>query len=116
MSIRLEMLQVARLAPQILGDSSALVRGFLSTQLGADGGGKDRDGRSDLYYTIFVLAGLQTLQSDFDRDLVERHLRDSALRNDLDFVHLGALARCWGSVGIERTSAPEIDALVARIE
>jgi prenyltransferase beta subunit len=110
------MLQVARLAPQILGDSSALVREFLASQLGADGGGKDRDGRSDLYYTIFVLAGLQTLQADFDRDLVERHLRDFARCDELDFVHLGALARCWGSVGIERISSREIDALVARIE
>ncbi|MBI5385633.1 MAG: terpene cyclase/mutase family protein [Verrucomicrobia bacterium] len=53
MSLRLEMLQVARLAPRLLGDSASLVRDFLLRQQNADGGFKDRSGRSDLYYTVF---------------------------------------------------------------
>ena len=42
MSLRLEMLQVARLAPQILGDASELVQNFLANQQNTDGGFKDR--------------------------------------------------------------------------
>src|SRR5687768_11660454 len=100
-SIRLEMLQVARLAPTLLGDSADLVRAFVATQLRRDGAGCDRDGAPDLYYTIFVLSGLQALQMKFDRAAVAAHLRAAFARDDLDFVHLGALARCWGSLGVE---------------
>ena len=38
MSLRLEMLQVARLAPKVLGDSAQLVRDFLLRQLNGNGG------------------------------------------------------------------------------
>jgi len=44
MSLRLEMLQVARLAPKVLGDSTDLVRQFILHQQNADGGFKDRAG------------------------------------------------------------------------
>jgi len=56
------MLQVARLGVQALGDSAPLVRGFSEGQLSPEGGGRDRDGRPDLYYTVFGLAGLQATQ------------------------------------------------------
>ncbi len=42
MSIRLEMLQVARLAPKVLDESAGLVREFLLRQQNQDGGFKDR--------------------------------------------------------------------------
>src|SRR6266702_2301020 len=61
MSLRLEMLQVARLAPKLLGDSATLVRGFLLSQQNADGGFNDRGGKSDPYYTVFGLEGLNSL-------------------------------------------------------
>ena len=32
MSLRLEMLQVARVAPKVLGDATELVRNFLASQ------------------------------------------------------------------------------------
>ena len=63
MSLRLEMLQVARLAPRLLGDGAELVRAFLRGQFGRGGGGLDRDGHEDLYYTIFAIAGLQALHA-----------------------------------------------------
>jgi len=43
MSLRLEMLQVARLAPKLLGESTELVRDFLLQQQNSEGGFKDRD-------------------------------------------------------------------------
>ena len=55
MSLRLEMLQVARLACKVLGDSTELTRRFLYGQINEDGGFKDRAGKSDLYYTVFGL-------------------------------------------------------------
>src|SRR5256885_5236122 len=61
MSLRLEMLQVARLACKVLGDSAELTRRFLYGQVNEDGGFKDRAGNSDLYYTVFGLQGLAAL-------------------------------------------------------
>src|SRR5436190_5105850 len=61
MSMRLEMLQVARLAPKVLGESAELVRDFVLKQQNDDGGFRDRAGKSDLYYTVFGLDGLLAL-------------------------------------------------------
>src|SRR4051794_3260400 len=99
-SLRLEMLQVARLAPKILGDSAELVRDFLLCQIGPGGGAIDRDGREDLYYTIFTLAGLQALQAGLPVDRVRPFLETFGDGTTLDFVHLGALARCWAAIGL----------------
>ena len=65
-SLRLEMLQVARLAPKMLGDSTELVRGFLMRQFTSEGGACDRAGQADLYYTIFALAGMQAVEMTND--------------------------------------------------
>ncbi|MHA3772083.1 prenyltransferase/squalene oxidase repeat-containing protein [Verrucomicrobiota bacterium sgz303538] len=116
MSLRLEMLQVARLAPRMLGDSAELVREFLLKQIHPSGAGVDRDGRPDLYYTIFAIAGLQALQAEWPVDRVESYLRGFGAGADLDFVHLGALARCWAAVGVEKVPAGVADELLNRIE
>src|SRR5437762_3079233 len=55
------MLQVARLAPKLLGDAVDSVATFLLGQLNPDGGFKDRAGNSDLYYTVFGIEGLFAL-------------------------------------------------------
>jgi len=115
-SLRLEMLQVARLAPQMLGDSAELVRAFFTRQLGPDGAGCDRDGRPDLYYTIFALAGLQAMQSALPVERVVPWLRGFGDGAELDFVHLGALARCWAAVGVENARPDLPAAVLARIE
>ena len=110
------MLQVARIAPKALGESAALVREFFRRQFAPDGGGVDREGRADLYYTIFSLAGLQALQADAPVEKVEAFLRVFGGGEGLDFVHLGALARCWAAIGFEKMPAGLADALLARIE
>jgi prenyltransferase beta subunit len=116
MSIRLEMLQVARLAPKMLGDSAELVREFLLRQFTEAGGACDRDGRPDLYYTIFALAGLQALQAEIPKDYVEKYLRTFGDSAALDFVHLGALARCCAAIGLEKAPDNFSDAIRSRIE
>ena len=116
MSLRLQLLQVARLSPRLLGDSTDLVRDFFRRQLSAEGAGFDRDGRPDLYYTIFALAGLQALDAEVPRERVESFLRFHGDGASLDFVHLSALARCWSVVGKE-TMPPGLDrTLLERIE
>ena len=116
MSLRLEMLQVARLAPKTLGDSANLVRAFLLRQFSEEGGGRDRDGKPDLYYTIFALAGLQAVQAEVPAEKGEAFLRGFGDGDALDFVHLGALARCWAVVGLAKMPAGLADSLLARIE
>ncbi len=115
MSLRREMLQVARVAPKSLGESASLVRAFLESQLGPNGGGLDRDGREDLYYTIFVLAGLQALQADAPASRIIPYLDGFQDGESLDFVHLGALARCRSAVGSSAAS-PFAQPLLSRIE
>src|SRR4051794_1837435 len=73
-SLRLQLLQVARLAPRLLGDSTDLVRAWLGRQLTDEGAGLDRARRPDLYYTIFTLAGLKALEAEVPRERVERFL------------------------------------------
>jgi prenyltransferase beta subunit len=116
MSLRLEMLQVARLAPKILGDSTELVRDFFARQIDENGAGHDRDGRPDLYYTIFALAGLEALQAPIPAERVEPFLRGFGDGEGLDFVHLSALARCWAALGAGRIDVSLAGRLLARIE
>jgi prenyltransferase beta subunit len=116
MSLRLEMLQVARLAPKTLGESAGLVRNFLLRQLTPEGGGCDRAGRPDLYYTIFVLAGLEALQSELPVARVEPFVRGFAGGKRLDFVHLGALARCQAAIGLEKMPQGSAQALLKDLE
>lgn len=116
MSLRLQLLQVARLAPRLLGDSTARVREFFQRQLTPAGGARDRSGRPDLYYTVFTLAGLQALDAEIPANRVEEFLRGYGDGAGLDFVHLSALARCWAALGLKRLP-PGLDrALLARLE
>jgi hypothetical protein len=110
------MLQIARVAPKMLGDSAGLVREFFLRQFTEDGGGRDRDGRADLYYTIFALAGLQAGGEIEKWKLkIENWLTCFGDGAGLDFVHLGALARCWAAVGGQMPDGLA-EALLARIE
>ena len=109
------MLQVARLSPTLLGDDAAdLTAGFLTTRLNPDGGFQDRDGASDLYYTVFGLEALTALRRDLPAATVRRYLERHADPAGLDFVHTACLARCWADIGAAR-EAPAA-ALLARLE
>lgn len=106
MSIRLEMLQVARLAPRMLGESAGLVREFLLRQQNDDGGFKDRLGRSDPYYTVFGIEGLLALQAAVPVARIEKYLRGFGAGEGLDFVHLCCLARSWA--GLASAGGPRL--------
>jgi len=118
MSMRLEMLQVARLAPKLLGESAELVRQFLESQQNEDGGFRDRDGKSDLYYTVFGLDGLLALQAEIPGARVAAYLKSFGDGEGLDFVHLCCLARAWATISTQgRThSEPAAAEILRRIE
>ena len=97
MTLGLEMLQVARLGPSLLGESSALVGEFVHGQWNADGGVRDRAGVSDLYYTVFGLESWRALQLPIP-ETVRHFLMSHADGTALDFVHRCCLARCWAIV------------------
>ena len=116
MSLRLEMLQVARLAPTVLGDeASDLVENFVRSQQNEDGGFRDRDGESDLYYTSFAIDVLTALQVPLPEDSLRAFLesRTNSL-DELDFVHLCCLARCASAgSGLGTGRHPEREACLA---
>src|SRR5688572_1170647 len=94
MSFRLEMLQVARLAPQLLGDAADLVRGFIRRQALECGAFPDRAGRADLYYTVFGIEALLALHTEPDWTRIAEWLGTFGDGDGLDFIHLCCLARC----------------------
>ncbi|MBA4146797.1 MAG: terpene cyclase/mutase family protein [Verrucomicrobia bacterium] len=98
MNLRLEMLQVARLAPNLLGDSARLVETFLNAHQTSEGAFQDREGKSDLYYSVFGLDGLLAVQAAVPADAVSRYLLQFTDPAALDFIHLCCLARCWGTI------------------
>ncbi|MDG1832828.1 MAG: prenyltransferase/squalene oxidase repeat-containing protein [Verrucomicrobiota bacterium] len=102
MSLRLEMLQVARVAPTVLGEAAGLVKEFLRGQQNPDGGFKDRSGKSDLYYTVFGMDALAVFQAEPNLDAVKKFLGTFADGDGLDLVHLSCLTSCWGSLGKDR--------------
>lgn len=109
------MLQVARLAPTLLGESTELVRRFLRASINPDGGFKDRSGDSDLYYTVFGLEGLLALRDPIPESTVSflDRFSDGA---SLDFVHLTCLARAWSSASRAGASDSVRRAILTRLE
>lgn len=117
MSLRLEMLQVARLARTVLGDeASNLVEAYVRSQQNDDGGFRDRDGESDLYYTSFAIDALTALQVPLPEEGLKAFLQsrmDSL--DELDFVHLCCLARCSSALST-RPPAATLAPVYERIE
>lgn len=115
-SVRIELLQVARLGAQMLGDSAGLVREFYRRQWTDAGGGRDRSDRPDLYYTVFTLNGCEALEVAIPDAKLEAWLESFGEGEGLDLVHLTSLARCWASLGKKRLPDGLPKALLARLE
>ena len=110
------MLQVARLARQLLGESSQLVVDYLRSQINSDGGFKDRSGKSDLYYTVFGLQALCALQAELPTISTKEYLHTFGGGESLDFVHLTCLARCWAMMSDGSLREPARNELLNRLE
>jgi prenyltransferase beta subunit len=114
MSLRLEMLQVARLAPKVLEGSVELVRDYTLGQLNEDGGFANRTGRSDLYYSVFGIDGLIALQAELPVDKIQSYARGFGDGEHLDLVHLCCLARFRVAAGVQNEKSCR--AIIQRIE
>ena len=99
MNLRLDMLQAARSAPDLLRDAGDGVVEFLRGQFNHDGGAKNRSGKSDLYYTVFALDGLAAMGVEVPVEAGERTECRIVLR--LGFDLSGVL------LDHERTPEPE---------
>lgn len=110
------MLQVARLAPNLLLEASERVVEFLRTQLNEDGGGKDRSGKSDLYYTVFAVEGLVAMQVDPPFSATTSYLHGFGDGDGLDLVHLCCLARCWAAMPGGALTPETATGILRRIE
>lgn len=110
------MLQVARLAPRLLGESAPLVKGFLHSQMNADGAFANRAGESDLYYTVFGLEALMAVGGPIAPAAVAAYLQTFGDGQGLDLVHLACLARCWANVPAELRSEGLAHRVLSRIE
>jgi prenyltransferase beta subunit len=119
MTVRLDMLRAANRARLVLGDSAALVGGFIGRQLNEDGGFKGRGGQSDLYYTVFGIEALLALNARLDRAGIATYLRRFGDGDSLDLVHLACLARCWADIsepGNAAIEGPLRDSILRRLE
>jgi hypothetical protein len=110
------MLQVARLSPKLLGDSADLVRDFLRSQLTTAGGFADRAGNPDLYYTVFGLEGLFALRADLPIPQVLNYLKSQGAGEQLDFVHLSCLCRCWAGMPQDEHRHIPANAILSKVE
>lgn len=110
------MLQVARLSPKLLGESRDLCVDFLLSQHHPDGGFQDRSGNSDLYYTVFGTEGLIALRADLPAARIAGYLRSFGAGEELDFVHLTCLARCWAALPSPYRAEVPRASLLARLE
>ena len=99
MSTRLGMLQVAKLSPQLLGESANLVRDFLLTCYADDGGFADRDGKSDLYYTVFGIDACKVLDMPVAPERMDPLVDAHGHGTGLDLVHFS----CWVRAFTEST-------------
>jgi prenyltransferase beta subunit len=110
------MLQVARLAPTLLSDSTGLVAAFFNERYDTDGGFRNRAGDVDLYYTVFGLEGLAALRAPARPDATRAFLTTFGDGASLDFVHLSCLARCWANLPEGLPPADVRERMIARIE
>lgn len=116
MSLRLEMLQVARLAPKLLAEAAPRVTAFLEGELNDDGGASDREGKSDLYYTAFLLDALIAMQSELPRERVASYLAGFGDGDGLDLVHRACLVRCWAALGDRPARARLASTVIPAVE
>ena len=115
MSLKHAMRQAAQQAPKLLGDATSLVRRFVRSQQNPDGGFKNRSGASDLYYTVFGLDALEALQEPCDAAVLEKFLQTFGTGENLDFVHLTCLARCWSTLPPGKMPSAIRAALIERL-
>ena len=97
MSLRLEMLGAARAGRSALADAADAVVAFARSRVGPGGGFRGRSDAEDLYYTVFGMGVLLALEAELPERLGD-YLHGFGGGEELDFVHVTCLARCWANL------------------
>lgn len=98
MTLREEMMAVAKGSSKVLGEATDLIRGFLESQVHPQGGMVNRAGNSDLYYGFFGMECQQVVGLSLNYREWEAYLNSFDLNYGDDLVHLGCLVRCWANM------------------
>lgn len=103
MTLRLQILQTAKLAQQQLTDSWESVRSFAQSQYArrdglSSGAFIDRSGDDDLYYSVFGLECTQLLDLSIDFPQTGKYVRSQLADSELDLIHTTSVCRCLGSL------------------
>ena len=112
MALRPDMLTAATRARTALGGDAEKAVAFLARAMNDDGAFRGRDAAGDLYFTVFGLSCMAALGAEFPNARVAEYLRRFGDGEELDFVHLTCLARCWAILG----GAADGEAVLERIE
>ncbi|VGO21760.1 prenyltransferase/squalene oxidase repeat-containing protein [Pontiella sulfatireligans] len=75
------------------GDARDKIAGFILSRQNRDGGFQGRGAESDLYYTMFAVAGLKALGHPIPAFKVWKYAQSFGVGQDLDLVHLTCLIR-----------------------
>jgi prenyltransferase beta subunit len=108
MTIRKDMLKALAAARPILADRADAIVSYILQQLNIDGGFRGKAGVSDLYYSVFAVEILRSLQAKIP---VQKHLKYlSKFDNQppTDLVHLASLIRLKANLA-EITDRPISD-------
>ncbi len=100
MTIKVDMAEAAGECVLMLGDATSLVEKFLGAQICRDGGFAGRSPKSDLYYTVFGIAGLQAVGSQPEYHRFQSYLSGISCEKLTDLVHLAAYIRCRALSGM----------------
>ncbi len=88
------LLQSAACSRRFLeGDSLNKIFRFILSRQNSDGGFRGRGVESDLYYTLFAVAGLKAINYPIPVFKVWKYVRSFGMGKDLDLVHLVCLFR-----------------------
>lgn len=98
MTLRQDMIQALARAPQLLDTSIDLVRKYVISRMGEEGGFTGRGSKSDLYYTVFGIELLISLGCPVPVEPLKKYLASFDGGTGLDLVHLASLTRCHASL------------------
>lgn len=105
---------VAKALNSINDEASNSIKKFLSSQIASDGGFIGRDGKSDLYYTVFGIQLLISLKLKKELKQVPYFLQNFDSAKKLDFVYLASWIRCLALLQVG--SGPLISSLLGQME
>lgn len=98
MTIRDQMLRALEHSESVLQDSAPLIINFLRANINPDGGFKGRNGKSDLYYTVFGLEALIALGGSLPSKKILNYLQKFIKQEPVDLIHLVSLIRCYANL------------------